>query len=129
MKNLHLSYPKCTHTCHKLWTKICEIRQNVKGDLTKFCEIFLKITLDLPQYSLKSLFFMQEDCEKHNSVRFVYFFIKSVLKWSENSVRFVFFMGIAFQMGQILWDFISHVRYGMYMHPMKILLRLHKCVG
>ena len=29
------------HTCHKLWTKICEIRQNFKGDLTKFCEIFL----------------------------------------------------------------------------------------
>ena len=28
------------HTCHKLWTKICEIRQNFKGDLTKFCEIF-----------------------------------------------------------------------------------------
>ena len=31
-----------THLPHKLWTKICEIRQNTKGDLTKFCEIFLK---------------------------------------------------------------------------------------
>ena len=38
---------------------------------------------------------------------YVYFFIKSVVKWSENSVRSEFFMGIAFQMGQILWDFIS----------------------
>ena len=42
------------HTCHKLWIKICEIRQNFKGDLTKFCEIFLNITLKLSQYSLKS---------------------------------------------------------------------------
>ena len=25
------------HTCHKLWTKICEIRQNFKGNLTKNC--------------------------------------------------------------------------------------------
>ena len=51
------SYHTCTngiHTCHKLWTKICEIRQNFKGDLTKFCEIFLNITLELPIYSLKS---------------------------------------------------------------------------
>ena len=50
-----------THTCHKLWTKICEIRQNFKGDLTKFCEIFLNITLELPQYSLKSFL----SCKKH----------------------------------------------------------------
>ena len=27
------------------------------GDLTKFCEIFLNISLELPQYSLKSFFF------------------------------------------------------------------------
>ena len=55
---LGLRYFSCpvTHTCHKLWTKICEIRQNFKGDLTKFCEIFLNITLEFPQYSLKSLF-------------------------------------------------------------------------
>ena len=47
----------CYHTCHKLWTKTCEIRH--KGDLTKFCEIFLNITLEFPQYSLKVLcFFM-----------------------------------------------------------------------
>ena len=42
------------HTCHKLWAKICEIRQNFNGDLTKFYEIFFNITLGLPQYSLKS---------------------------------------------------------------------------
>ena len=52
-----LTYESLPHTCHKLWTKICEIRQNFKGDLTKFCEIFLNITLELPQYSLKSSFF------------------------------------------------------------------------
>ena len=48
------------HTCHKLWTKIYEIRQNFKRDLTKICEIFLNITLELPQNSLKSFF----SCEK-----------------------------------------------------------------
>ena len=48
--------PYCTHTYHKLWTKICEIRQNFQGDLIKFCEIFLNITLELLQYSLKSFF-------------------------------------------------------------------------
>ena len=37
---------------------------------------------------------------------YVYFFIKSVVDWFENSVRFDFFMGIASQMSQILWDFI-----------------------
>ena len=40
------------HTCHKLWTKICEIRQNFKGDLTKFCEIFLNITSTPPPHPL-----------------------------------------------------------------------------
>ena len=44
------------HTCHKLWTEICEIRQAFKGDLIKFCEIFAKITLELPQNSQKPLF-------------------------------------------------------------------------
>ena len=39
---------------------------------------------------------------------YVYFFIKCVVRWSENSVRFDNLMGIGFQMGQILWDFISH---------------------
>ena len=30
------------HTCHMLWTEICEIRQSFKGDLIQFCEIFYK---------------------------------------------------------------------------------------
>ena len=30
--------------------------QNFKSDLTKFCEIFLNITLELPHYSLKAFF-------------------------------------------------------------------------
>ena len=34
-------------------------------------------------------------------------FIKSVVKWSENSARFEFFMGIAFQMGQILRFYLT----------------------
>ena len=38
---------------------------------------------------------------------YVYFFIKSVVKCFENSVRSEFFMGIAFQTDQILRDFIS----------------------
>ena len=46
------------HTCHKLWTKICEIWQKFKGDLTKCCEIFLYITLELPQYSLVFFLFL-----------------------------------------------------------------------
>ena len=56
---------------YKLWTKILEIRQNFNGDRTKFYEIFLNITLELPQYSLKS-FFMSEACENYNSVWFMF---------------------------------------------------------
>ena len=41
----------------QLWTKICEIRQNFKGDLTKFCEIFINIILQPSQSSLKSFFY------------------------------------------------------------------------
>ena len=43
-----------THTCHKLWTEICEINQNFKEDLIKFCEIFTKITLELPKNNKKA---------------------------------------------------------------------------
>ena len=32
-----------THTCHKLWTEICEVWQIFKGDLIKFCEILTKL--------------------------------------------------------------------------------------
>ena len=51
-----LKYLSHRHTCHKLWTKICEIRKKFKGDLIKFCESFTKITLELPQNSQKPLF-------------------------------------------------------------------------
>ena len=44
------------HTYHKLWTEICEIRQIFKWDLIKFCVIFTKIILMLPQSSQKPLF-------------------------------------------------------------------------
>ena len=68
------------HTCHKLWTKICEIRQNFKGDLTKFCEIFLNITLELPRYSLKSLFSFKKLVKTTTVHDYVYFFIKICCK-------------------------------------------------
>ena len=42
-----------SHTCHKLWTEICEIKQMFKRDFIKFCEIFTKITLELPKNSQK----------------------------------------------------------------------------
>ena len=63
-----VKYPPCSfctglwtvlissHTCHKLWTDFCEIRQVFKGDLIIFCDIFTKITLELPQNSQKPLF-------------------------------------------------------------------------
>ena len=44
------------HTCHKLWTEICEIRQIFKVDLIRICEIFTKITLELPPNSQKLIF-------------------------------------------------------------------------
>ena len=50
-----LNFPQ-VHTCHKLWTEICEMRQIFKWDLIKFCEIFTKITLKLPHSSQKPLF-------------------------------------------------------------------------
>ena len=75
----------CYHTCNKLWTEICEIRQSFKEDLIKFCENLTKITSELPQNSQKPLF----KCKKlvinvQQSVIYVYFFIKCV----ENSERF-----------------------------------------
>ena len=47
-----------------------------------------------------------------------YFFIKCVFNWSENSVKFENLMGIGFQKGQILWDFISQREvYGVLIFP------------
>ena len=44
------------HTCHKLWTEICEIWQFFKGDLIKFCEIYAKITFELTQNNQNAAF-------------------------------------------------------------------------
>ena len=51
-----ISFKRASHTCHKLWTETCEIRQIFKWDLIKFCEIFTKITLECLQNSQKPLF-------------------------------------------------------------------------
>ena len=54
---------KDTHTCHKLWIEICEINQNFKGDLIKFCEIVTKIIFELPQYNQNAFILMIETCD------------------------------------------------------------------
>ena len=64
----HLCLIDLIHTCHKLWTEICEINQNFKGDLIKFCEIFTKNTLGLPQNNQEAFILMKETCDKHNKV-------------------------------------------------------------
>ena len=47
---------------------------------------------------------------------YVYFFIKRVVRLSENSVRFENLTGTDFQKAQILLDFLSHsLRYCMYL--------------
>ena len=47
---------KGKHTCHKLWTEICEVLPIFKGDLIKFCEILTKISLKVYQNNQKPLF-------------------------------------------------------------------------
>ena len=62
------------------------------GDLTKFCEIFFNITLELPQYTLKSFFSCIQKLVKARTVLiYGYFFKKYFVNWSENSVRFELF--------------------------------------
>ena len=60
MKHMYLlrSFAPSTasHTCHKLLAEICEIRLIFRGDLTKFCEIFIRVTFKLTEISLKPLF-------------------------------------------------------------------------
>ena len=43
------------HTCHKLWTEICEIRQIFKGDMIRFSEILQKSLWSSPKI-VKSLY-------------------------------------------------------------------------
>ena len=68
------------HICHKLWTEICEIRPIFKGDLVKFCEIFINNTLELHQNSQKSLFKCKELVinTKCHCVIYVYSFINAL---------------------------------------------------
>ena len=44
------------HFCINIHAISCEKRPFFKGDLIKFCEIFTKVTLELPQNSQKPLF-------------------------------------------------------------------------
>ena len=102
---------------NKLWTKICEMSQNFKWDLTKFCEIFLNITLGLPQYSLKSFFFHDRSLWKPQQCviyLYVYFLIKPVVKWSGNSVRFEFLWELPSRRAKFCAIWSHCVRYGMY---------------
>ena len=90
--------------------------QNFKGDLTKFCEIFLNITLVIPQYSLKYFFSCRKLVKTTKVCNLFYFFIKSVVKWSENSVRFDFLWELLSGWAKFC-EILSHsVRYGMYDH-------------
>ena len=77
------------------------------GDMIKFCEIFTKIALELPQNSKTPLF----KCKKLviNTIKcdLLYFFIKCVVRWSKNFVRFENLMGTDFQKAHILLEFIS----------------------
>ena len=94
--------------------KICEIRQNFKESLTKFCEIFLNITLELPHCSLKSFFYVRSLWKPQLCVIYVYFFIKYIVKWSENSLRFEFLWELLPRWAKFC-EILSHsVRYGMY---------------
>ena len=76
------------HTWHRLWTKICEMRQNFKWDLIKFCETFTKIAFKLPKGILKPLSSFNKPLIDTKSVIYVYFFITSLINLSGNYVRF-----------------------------------------
>ena len=111
------------HTCHKLRTEIREIRQNFKGELTKYCEVFLNITLELPQYSSLFFFFhVRSLWKQQHCVIFVYFFIKSVVNWSENSVRFEQFMGTVFQIS-------AYMCRKYYSFPSSPFIAIHRNTG
>ena len=96
------------HTYHKLWTEICEIRQIFKGDLIKFCEIFTKITLELPKI-VKSLYFQCKQLVINTTKCDLCLFLHKIfckMVW-KICCCLKDLMGIGFQMGQILRDFIS----------------------
>ena len=78
----------CVHTCHKLWAEICEIRQNYKWDLIKFCETFTKIAFKLPKCILLPLFSFNKLLTDIIKCNLYFLFIKSLKNLSRNSVRF-----------------------------------------
>ena len=75
-------------TCHNLLTEICEIRQIFKGDLIKFCEVFTKVTLKLPQNSQKPLFKCKKLVISTTKCNLCLFLHKMCCKMVENSVSF-----------------------------------------
>ena len=109
------------HTRHKLWTDTCEIRQNFKWDLIKFCETFTKIAFKLPKGILKSSFSFNKlltDTIKWDlcllchkiSDKFIYKFCEI---WK-------FFWELAFRWAKFC-EVLSHsVRYGMYAFSRKL---------
>ena len=100
------------HTCHKLWTRICEIRQNFKGDLTNSVRFSKTSLWSSPNIVLK-YFFSCKKLVKTKTVCYVYFFIKCV-KLSKNSVRFEYFHGNCLPDSPNSVRFYLSVRYGMY---------------
>ena len=113
------SCPWVMHTCHKLWTKICEIRQNFKWDLTKFCEIFLNITLELPHYSLKFSFSCKKLVKTTKMWDLCLFLHKISCKmvWKFCEI-WTFYGNCLFRLAKFC-DILSHsVRYGMYGHAL-----------
>ena len=107
--------PDMNHTCHKMCTEICEIRHIFKGDLIKFCEIFTKISLELPQNTQKPLFTCKKTVINTAKCDLCLFLHKMCCKmvW-----KFC-------EIWKILWEFASlwakfckilfhSVRYGMY---------------
>ena len=111
------------HTCHKLWTKSCEMRQNFKGDLTKFCEIFLNITLKLPQYSL-SLCFSCKKLVKTTTVCDLCLFLHKIcckMVWK--------FCEIWNLYGNWFPDWTNSVRFYLTVWDMACMDQWRKCAG
>ena len=113
-KNIWLFCLAC-HTCHKLWTEICEIRQIFKWDLIKFCESVIIITLELPQNSQKPLFKCKKlviNTTKCDSCLFLH------KMWCKMVWKFYDIWKILWELASRwakLCEILSHsVKYGMY---------------
>ena len=111
------------HTCHKLWTEICEVRQNFKWDLIKFCETFTKIAFKLTKGILKPLVSFNRlliNTIKCNLCLLVH---KICLKfYLEILWDMKILLGIGFYMGRILWDFVSQCEiWHVWLHLILVL--------